>query len=139
MKIEPSWNISHELQINVVIRCVFISSLIKTFTLIFIVKIIPNQRLLKQLKRKWIGSNQLNYGDPHIMSRSICWVYLNPWMEWSNEDDVNCGKTNLNEDIFKWIQLRSRNFLGGWAGGRGDVIICNYLNCNYNCDDHIFI
>ena len=108
-------------------------------TLNFIVKIIPNQRVLEQLKRKWIGSNQLNYEDPYIGSRSICCVHLNPWMEWSNEDDVNCVKTNLNEDIFKRIQLRSRIFLFLFWGGGGGVIICNYLNCNYNCDDHIFV
>ena len=37
--------------------------------------------------------SQLSYEDPYIGSRPICWVHL----EWSNEDDVNCGNTN-----FKW-------------------------------------
>ena len=25
----------------------------------------------------------------------ICWVHLNPWMGWSNEDYVNCRNTDL--------------------------------------------
>ena len=26
-----------------------------------------------------------------IGSNLICWVHLNPWMEWNDEDDVNCA------------------------------------------------
>ena len=26
-----------------------------------------------------------------IGSKLICWVHLNPWVEWNNEDDLNCG------------------------------------------------
>ena len=49
--------------------------------------------------------------DPYIGSRQICWVHLNPWVEWSNEDDANWGNTN-----FKWrYDRRSRN--------------CNLGNC----------
>ena len=34
---------------------------------------------------------QLNYEDPYTAgSRPICWLHLNPWMEWNNEHDVNC-------------------------------------------------
>ena len=27
--------------------------------------------------------DQLNYEDPYIRSRPICWVHLNPWKEWN--------------------------------------------------------
>ena len=42
---------------------------------------------------------QLAYKDPDMGSRPICWNHLNPWMEWNNKDEVNCGNTNLNEDM----------------------------------------
>ena len=28
---------------------------------------------------------QLSYEDPYIGSRPICWVHLNPWLEWNIE------------------------------------------------------
>ena len=27
--------------------------------------------------------DQLNYEDPYIRSRPVCWVHLNPWKEWN--------------------------------------------------------
>ena len=39
--------------------------------------------------------------DPKIRSRPICWVHLNSWKNetWNEDHVVNCGNTNLSEDI----------------------------------------
>ena len=59
---------------------------------------------------------QLSYEDPYIGSRPIYWVHLNPWQEYGFE-------SRWSPKMFFFFGLKIRNG----------------LNCDYNCDDQIFI
>ena len=84
-----------------------------------------------------------------------------------NEDDVNCGNTNSNEDMIiavgqpnGSVKMNSANMPAApnvWvfiASSVGRVLqrsnpvelpqfffglICSFSNCNYHCDNHMFI
>ena len=83
-----------------------------------------------------------------------------------NEDDVNCRNTNSNEDMIiavgqpnGSVKMNSANMpvfiaqLVGYCSANAEAmgsnpvelpqfffgLICSFSNCNYHCDDHIFI
>ena len=77
----------------------------------------------------------LSYEDPYITSRPICWVHLNPWKEWN----MKMMWTAEIQILAHQRQRRGHGFESRRSNTFSLAFIGNCLNCNYQCNDHIFI
>ena len=69
--------------------------------------------------------NSTNWPAPSV------WVFIGQMVEHCSTNAEAMGLNPVEAPNFFF-------FFWGGGGGRGRII-CNCLNCNYHCDDHIFI